>query len=546
MGDKQFPLSLVIRAVDKATAPLRAINERINKFTAPVRKLNNSFRALSAEAGLPKLAKAAKGVGASMKSVGSEVAGLALKVGALAAGAGVALFSIVRGAMNAGDDLATMAQRVGLGVDAFAQLQFAAAQADVEQEQFAASMDKFNKSLGEAKAGGGQLLAFLQKVSPALALQLKGAKNTEDALGLMTRAFERVTDPGKRAALASAAFGESGKQMGQFLGQGSKAIAEQRERFLELSGSQERFAAGAGDLDNAMRETETAFLGVRNAAMAELFPAFTELAREATKFLVANRGGIAKWAKEAATAIGDWVKGGGVERLAESLRSMAASVVVLTDRFGGLKTVAGGAFALFMAKDLIASVLGLGASLLSFAAAITPVVIKLGMWTGLLPWLGGLLENFGIWIYLYGLPGLAQLAAGFGSAALAAAPFIAAAIGLAAAGYAIYKNWKQLKELFTDFWGTGGMVSTLKEMNDFVEKHGQLGMWGEVFKSAGSWWGNELGITTGAAAALPPAAAPGGAARVTVDFNNLPKGTRVTQESSVPLDLGLGYSMVGP
>ena len=80
MADKQFPLSLIIRAVDKATAPLRAINERIQKFTAPVRKLNNSFRALAAEAGFPRLAKSVKGVGSSLRNVGREIgAGDALR-----------------------------------------------------------------------------------------------------------------------------------------------------------------------------------------------------------------------------------------------------------------------------------------------------------------------------------------------------------------------------------------------------------------------------------------------------------------------------------
>jgi len=173
----EYPLSLIIKAVDKATAPLRAINARMKQFTAPVRKLNNSFRALSEEAGIPRLAKAFGRVGGSLRKVGSETMALGLKITAMAAGAAYGLYHIVRGAVDAGDKLGEMAQRVGLSVDAYAQLQFAAAQADVEQEQFTSSMDQFNKRLGEMKAGGGAMLEFLQKVSPVLARQMKGAKS---------------------------------------------------------------------------------------------------------------------------------------------------------------------------------------------------------------------------------------------------------------------------------------------------------------------------------------------------------------------------------
>src|SRR3990172_1066737 len=158
----EYPLSLIIKAVDKATAPLRAINARMKQFTAPVRKLNNSFRALSEEAGIPRLPKAFGRVGGSLRKVGGETMALGLKITAMAAGAAYGLYHIVRGAVDAGDKLGEMAQRVGLSVDAYAQLQFAAAQADVEQEQFNSSMDQFNKRLGEMKGGGGARLEFFQ------------------------------------------------------------------------------------------------------------------------------------------------------------------------------------------------------------------------------------------------------------------------------------------------------------------------------------------------------------------------------------------------
>src|SRR6266511_4006007 len=123
--EREFPLSLIIKAVDRATAPLKQINDRISTFTAPVRKLNNSFKALSDEAGFPRLAKSVAGVGHAVGSVEREAMSLGLKLAGMATAAGVGLYAVVRGAVDAGDKLSEMADRVGLSVDTYAQLQFA-------------------------------------------------------------------------------------------------------------------------------------------------------------------------------------------------------------------------------------------------------------------------------------------------------------------------------------------------------------------------------------------------------------------------------------
>lgn len=521
----EYPLSLIIKAVDKATAPLREINAKIQKFTAPVRKLNNAFRALSDEAGLPKLAKGFSGVGRAVSSVGHEALALGAKIGALAAGAGFALYRIVKGATDAGDELATMSQRVGLSVDAYAQLQYAAAQADVEQEQFSASMDQFNKRLGEAKAGGGPLLAFLQKVAPALALQVKGAKGTEAALMLMAGAFEKVKDPGKRAALAAAAFGKSGLQMGQFLGQGEKGVRAFMAHFFELVGSQEEFARGASALDNAARDTEKAFEGMRAAALGELFPALTQLTKGVTDFLVANRDGITKWAQEAGAAISSWVAGGGLKSLADSLRDIAGAAKTVVGMLGGLKGVAA-ILGVYLASGFIGSVAGAAGALWNLGAAIVPMVIR------------------GV---MLAIPAFWSLVSALMAVNLANPLTWVVALGAALAGAAllIYKHWGPIKEFFVGLW------AKVKPILSWISEKMSLTPFGLAAKGA-LWAGNKMfgaedaRPSLGASAAV--AGAPGtqtSAAHVTVDFGNLPKGARVTADpkSTANLDLGLGYSM---
>jgi hypothetical protein len=313
--------------------------------------------------------------------------------------------------------------------------------------------------------------------------------------------FEKVTDPSKRAALAAAAFGKSGLQMGQFLGQGSKAIEEQRKRYFELHGSMVGFAAGAGELDNALRETENAFEGLRDTAMGALFPALTKISKAITGFLAKNREGLAAWAEKTGAAISAWVEGGGLERLGAGLREMAGTIGRIVERLGGLKGIAT-ITAVVMAGPLLMSVLTLGKAIwgLGMAMAGTPI-----------GW------------------------------------FLAALLAVGAAGYAITKNWDDMIEAFTTW---SGWLNFMKAQIDMILS--PL----ESLRVAGEWWGKQIGFggataqpSLGASAAAP-GAAPGaaGSARVQVDFANVPKGVRVTADpqGTAELDLSMGYSMVGP
>lgn len=520
-----YPLKLQIEAVDKATASLREINQRISKFTAPVRKLNNSFKALSDEAGIPRLNKAFVGVGSAVKGVGSEAVGLGLKLAAIGGGAAFAFASIVKGSMEAGDQLGAAAERVGLTVDAYAQLRFAAAQADIEQEAFTSSMDKFNRNLGDMKAGGGEFIAFLDKVNPGFAQAMRGTKNTEQAFGLLTQAFEKVKDPAKRARLETAAFGKAGVGMGNWLGQGTAAMEAQRQKFLELAGSQEEFTRRMDDLDMASREAETALGGLRNTVVTGLAPGLTALAKAVAKFLGKNREGIAKWAEETGRKIKKWVDEGNFEKLMERIKGITESVRGFIEAIGGLKGVAIIA-GVYLAGPLLMSVGTLAKAFWVLGSAALPIAA----------------QGFTLLA-----PKIAAVWASFAPLALAAVPFAAAALGIAAAGFAIYKNWDNLVELFSTWSGWLSIVQAQVEMilNPL-----------ESLKTAGQWWGKELGITGGdarsnlGAEALRGAVGQGGKggdAHVTVDFANVPRGVRVQADpkGTAPLDFSMGYSMIG-
>ncbi len=117
----------------------------------------------------------------------------------------------------------------------------------------------------------------------------------------------------------------------------------------------------------------------------------------------------------------------------------------------------------------------------------------------------------------------------------------------------ITENWEPIKAFFGTLWD--GIVKTFQwaweKIQPIVEAvktafdYTPLGL---AIKGGKMLFGAEEARPTLGAAAVP---APGGVrsteARVSVDFANLPKGARVTQDSksTAPLDLSMGYSMFG-
>lgn len=529
-----YPINLTIKAFDKASPGLQRITQKLQGLTnsrlmKTFSRFGHDLGQFGEAAGFAKLGKGFGDFGGAVKRVGGEVFTLGARLLALGGFAAFGLYRIVRGAVDAGDKLAEMAQRTGTSINYFAALGHAAAQADVDQEQFNGSMDQFNKRLGEARANGGPLLALLKKVSPALGEQLKGAKSTEAAMSLMTDAFARLKDPAKRAALSAAAFGRSGLQMGEFLHSGSAAIQEQMVEYMRLAGSQEEFAKNSGEADNALKRLGVAMEGLRSRALGPLLPAFSRLAGIVSEFIVKNRDGIRVWAEGAAQAIQRWVDGGGFERLIANVREFLRAASGFLETIGGWKVALTG-IAAVMAGPLIASIAALVPALWSLGAALfgTPLgwlVLGLGaaavaLWKfhaalGEI-WNSGVLGHVGD-----GLLGILQMAGGLANLNVDQ----------------IIEGWSRA---LNGFQNALTSLDNLSTSSKWV-----LGLLNPGL--GGRYVANEIrGMFGGAGDARPVAA--GGqstSAEVAVRFENAPPGLRVSQapNSSQPVDLDVGYAM---
>lgn len=322
MAAGEEKLRLVLSAVDKTAAPLRAANRRIEGLLAPVRKVRNAFRDLAREAGLPKL-------GAQLARVGSAIKYAA--AGAVAASAGILAF--VERTAEAADNLAEFTRLVGINVEDFQELQFAAKRAGIEAETFASAIKTLSRNVGQAQGGTGRLAGLLKKVAPSVLQQIKGAKDTGAALEILLSAMRRLPIESRRNALASAAFGNAQLALLATLSPDELARFREEARRLGLVLSADA-AAGAEDLMDNVDDLKGSILGLGRSIAVALFPDLKAATGQLLEWIKANRELIVTNGREALLEFARAMR-----ELAKFLIENLPKAQALVDSMGGLRTV---------------------------------------------------------------------------------------------------------------------------------------------------------------------------------------------------------------
>lgn len=556
-----FPLKITIGAVDRLTQPLVLVERKIKSIFAPVTLLSDRLSSLSKTAGVEKVGKAFGGVWRGARDLGGEISRLGLKLAGLGAAGAAALKFTVFDFAEAGDSVAKTAQRLGVGVEWLQEWRFAAARANVETGAFDSGVEKLSRGLGEASFGKGEAQVALR----ALGVSLRGARgelrSTEDILPELADKLGKLTSETQRNALAQKLFGRGGLVMLQLLLEGTDAIEEARKearRFGVVIG--EESTRAADDFGDRMLDLQTVARGLRFAIGRELMPEVTSIAREFTDWLVGKLPLVRQWSKEFAAELPGRLRALKAQfaELGQELAPVIRFGKGLVERFGAVKVV-GVALGLVLGGPLLVSVTTLAAAILKLSALM-------------------LATPFGLVTTL--------------------------AIGLGAAGGYLLTRWEPVRRFFGKFFPSllGGFEDVKKATESVplaptqgATRSFRAGAYGppvvDTFLSR-----RRLGIPLpDAAIRMPAPAAPllaprgtaaetapsgrsfldelramsktpgelalmskeelrahrervrGGEARVTVDFQNMPKGVRVRAENNgVDLETMMGFSMQTP
>ncbi|MGD8501178.1 MAG: hypothetical protein PVJ86_11055 [Phycisphaerales bacterium] len=249
----------------------RLINQGLDPQDDAIKKLRREYDRLQKEIEQTEMAQ--KGLAAGGKAA---VAGLTAIAGAVLA-VGAAAAKSTSDLAQMGDTIAKTSATVGLSVEAFQELSFAAERSGLSSDSLGDIFKKLNRNIGDLQAGTGTLTTFLNKSNPALAEQLKNAQSSEEAFNLLVDEIAKAPTEFEKAALAQAAFGRSGQDLIVFANQGAEEINNLRQEAADYGVISTDVAKLSEGFVDSQRNLEQATIGVRAELAEKLLPVFTDV-----------------------------------------------------------------------------------------------------------------------------------------------------------------------------------------------------------------------------------------------------------------------------
>lgn len=176
------------------------------------------------------------------------------------------------------------ARNLGLTVEAYQELKFAADGSGVSQEQFNTSLQTLRKTSSDAARGSKELA----KDYATLGIHARAFSklSPDKQLELLADRLQRVKNPADRAALSMRLMGEGGAFMTSMLAGGSKGLKEMRQEARDTGAVVSKDVAEASEkLNGKLQKLRVSFIALRNPLSAELIPVLSEAADVALELI---------------------------------------------------------------------------------------------------------------------------------------------------------------------------------------------------------------------------------------------------------------------
>lgn len=207
----------------------------------------------------------------------------------IGAAGGVAFLAASKITLDYADRIDKVSQRLGMTTDEYQRLSLAAAQAGLNQEQFAVGMQALTKNLGGAIQGEMGQVKALQAIGIAIK-DIKG-KSSIDQLMKVGEALSNITDQNKRMKIAGQLFGdEAGARMLVLFAQGAEGVAAAMARIGKGSLLTPEQIQSAVKLNDQLTVTKAILMGGLASLLSDTWPKMEEGIRDATAGLVKFSG----------------------------------------------------------------------------------------------------------------------------------------------------------------------------------------------------------------------------------------------------------------
>ncbi|TNF65690.1 MAG: hypothetical protein EP298_11145 [Gammaproteobacteria bacterium] len=292
-GLKLLGTSLKKAGIDTAnlTSEEKRLQRALEKTQKQAKLKSKTFSALGS--GLSKVKYAALGATAAIGAMGASA------------------FASVSSFSNHGDNVAKVADKLGISTDTLQKLRYAAERTGVTTQTLDMAMQRMSRRLSEAANGSGEAKGALEELGLS-AVELNNMK-PDQALALIADRLDQVTNQKDRMRLAMKFFDSEGVALVNTLKGGSKALtqyAKDAERVGYVLN--EKSLRAAENNRDAYLNMKTSIQGVAYALGDSLMPAFTQSFNNITVWISENKLQITEWAETAKvifSTVGTVIKG---------------------------------------------------------------------------------------------------------------------------------------------------------------------------------------------------------------------------------------------
>ena len=236
----------------------------------------------TSKSSLEKLADKAATTGESFKKSGEKMknAGSTMtkNVTLPIVGAAAALGVFISKTINAGDEAAKNARKVGVSTEAYQEYQYALGQTGLSAEDTDKALGRLNTRIGEARDGSDKYSEALEKAGVDMKALADGTLTTDEAMMQAVEGLSKITNEQDRAAAATELFGTKlGRELMPALEGGVEGLeaARQKARDLGIVMSDEA-AVKAEEFNDSMEDLQAGVKGAFREFATNLIPVLTD------------------------------------------------------------------------------------------------------------------------------------------------------------------------------------------------------------------------------------------------------------------------------
>lgn len=233
-----------------------------------------------------ELKKGLEEVKHALKETGEAAEGLlnfeVLKeVGHLALEAAEKLGEFALQGAETADKMGKMAQSVGISVETFSRLNYAAALSKLSTEEFGNALGKLNIKIATAASGNKDAANLFHVLGVSVKDATGATRSADQVIGDLAGVFSGLKDGAAKGTLAVDLFGKAGKQLIPFLNEGKEGIArlsDEADRFGITVSS--KTVAAATEFNDNIEKMKKVVEGVGVQLAAQLAPALERFTNE--------------------------------------------------------------------------------------------------------------------------------------------------------------------------------------------------------------------------------------------------------------------------